>query len=427
MTSSGGSPELTETGAVMGTPTYMSPEQAAGETDRLTVTSDVWSLGIILYELLTSRRPFIGKDHEEIRQHILDVEPARPRSVQPRLDADLEAICLRCLQKDPHRRYRSAEELAEHLERWLRGEPILPKRWPRRLWRAMWRYPTSVTAAALLLVFVAVFGALAWTNRPDEHRKALPADEDSTKKAALAQERLDRALADLKAGRKVTLIGSTGPPVWSAWTRREKLDTASDEADKPFAVHGDGLALLELLPRCVCRYRLHIEIHHDDGPRDGRVGVYFAHSQKPTADGQPVHGLCEIAFNDVMAPPGQALNQLRLNVALIIPKPADRYAIRTMATGVSTTFKPAGRPVQEPWRTLEIMVSPEKIAVTWDQVPLKELSRANLEKSIRFVVADSPIRPRENLAFQPDEALGLFLCRGTAWFRSCTIEPLPDN
>jgi serine/threonine-protein kinase len=427
MTSSGGSPELTETGAVMGTPTYMSPEQAAGATDRLTVTSDVWSLGVILYELLTSRRPFMGKDHEEIRQQILDVEPARPRSVQPRLDADLEAICLRCLQKDPQRRYRSADELAEHLERWQRGEPILPERWPRRLWRATWRHPTSATAAALLLAFGIVLGALAWTNRPDEHGKGPPPDDDPTKKAALAQERLDRALADLKAGQKVTLIGSTGPPIWYAWTRREKLDSATDSADKPFAVHGDDLALLELLPRCVRRYRFRIEIHHDFGERDGRVGIYFARSQKLTAQGATVHGFCELAFNDIAAVDEKTReNQLRLNVHLLLPKGADKFASRTYAAA-STTFKPAGRPAQEPWRTLEVVVTPEKILATWEQRPLKVVSRAELDAKVRFALKDSPIRPKEDPAFQPDEALGLFVFRGTAWFRSCTIEPLPDN
>jgi serine/threonine-protein kinase len=420
--------ELTATGAVMGTPTYMSPEQAAGETDRLTAASDVWALGVILYELLTGRRPFTGKDHEEVRRQILDVEPPRPRSVQPALDADLEAICLRCLEKDPPRRYQSAEELAEQLEPWLRGEPILPPPWPRRLWRIMWRHPTSATALALLLIFVGVFGAMAWSNRSTDHPEPPPPPrEDPSKRAAAAQERLDRALADLRAGRKVTLIDRTGPPGWYTWTRREELDTASEAADKPFAVHGGGLALVELLPRCVRRYRMRIEIHHAGGDRDGRVGIYFARSQKATAEGRPVHGLCEIAFNDIMAFQGQDVSQLRLNVDLVIQKPADRYAIRTKATGVSHAFKPAGRPLQEPWRTLEVVVSPEKIAVTWDQLPLKELSRADLEKSIRFVLADSPVRPKENPSFQPDEALGLFVYQETAWFRSCTIEPLPDN
>src|SRR3974390_974487 len=122
-----GSADLTSTGQLVGTPNYISPEQAAGKHTGLGPASDVYSIGAVMYELLTGRPPFLSNSLQEARLGIQNKEPVSPHALNPALHRDLETICLKCLRKEPERRYGSAQALAEDLERWLRHQPILAR------------------------------------------------------------------------------------------------------------------------------------------------------------------------------------------------------------------------------------------------------------------------------------------------------------
>jgi WD40 repeat protein/tRNA A-37 threonylcarbamoyl transferase component Bud32 len=178
-----GAESLTEQGAIVGTPNYMAPEQA-GTRGGVSTATDVYSLGAIQYELLTGRPPFSTDSPLETLRLLLEQDAVPPRSRNRQVDRDLETICLKCLQKEPYQRYRSAEALADDLERWLRGEPIRARPISRRERLLKWaRRRPHLAALATLLVVALVMGFAGvcwqWQRAESEGRKAvIHADEE---------------------------------------------------------------------------------------------------------------------------------------------------------------------------------------------------------------------------------------------------------
>jgi serine/threonine-protein kinase len=176
---------VTRTMEVLGTPSYMAPEQAVGNNARLTSATDIYGLGAVLYQLLTGHPPFAGGTTFETVRLVLDTEPRQPRLWNSKVDRDLATICLKSLDKDPQRRYFSALALAEDLERWLKHEPIRARRTGIFTRGRKWvrRNPTSALLVASLIALAAALGWNVWKSelisRPEKSIAVLPFENQS--------------------------------------------------------------------------------------------------------------------------------------------------------------------------------------------------------------------------------------------------------
>lgn len=197
---------LTGTGQILGTPSYMAPEQASGEVDKVGPLADVYAIGAILYCLLTGRPPFQAANPMDTLLQVLDKEPLPPRQLNPSVPADLETICLKCLNKDPNKRYASAIALGEELERFEIGEPILARPVTRieRGWRWARRHPLLAglsVAVSLLTATLAIGGPLVAISQSRLRNAAIENERRATELAAkenasrIAAEAGEQALA----------------------------------------------------------------------------------------------------------------------------------------------------------------------------------------------------------------------------------------
>jgi len=190
---------LTSSGSILGTPSYMAPEQAEGRRERITTAVDIHALGAIFHELLAGRRPFRGDSVLEILRQVREEEPARPRSINPLVPRDLETIVLKCLEKIPQRRYHSAEALAADIDRWLANMPIQarPASPLERLVKWARRRPAAAALIALasfsaLDTILAIRGHVAATKlQADVAQTGLALDHETRKRVEAESQLVD--------------------------------------------------------------------------------------------------------------------------------------------------------------------------------------------------------------------------------------------
>jgi tRNA A-37 threonylcarbamoyl transferase component Bud32 len=416
--------EQTASGVVLGTAAYMPPEQAAGHNSLVGTHSDVWALGVILYELLTGKKPFEGQDLVSMAHLLTKTDPPRPSSLNHRLDRALETIVLKCLEKNPARRYASAGPLADDLARWLRKEPILarPQPWPIRLGRNLKRRPTLQVLAMACAVAVVVALTVYLTAPP-------PAAETPRKDAAEDKEAVRRHLrAALARGEKVVLIGQRGGPRWFAWRVGQDEGNLADAPDGAFVVGNQNCALLELLPDPgIDRFVLEAEVRQDRGETNGQVGLYFGHSAQPE-NGGTTHFFCGASFAEIAKVKGVFMGQLYRywHPGQQFKNPAPSAV---QLPGGTRSFDPQPNPPRV-FRKLRVTVTPDWIQLCWSDDPLRKWSRQNVDYFAQegFKGPGCWPRPPRIPQFAPREGLGLYVFRAAASFKNVTIGPLgPDG
>lgn len=445
-----GSLDLTQPGQLLGTPSYMAPEQASGQTDRISAQTDVWALGVILYELLTGQRPFKAESQEEQLRKVRSVEPPTPRSLKRTLDRALETVILKCLEKDPARRYASAEALADDLARWQRGEPVLarPPFWTTRAGRSLRRYRTF-TLRAVFAVVLFVLLALAWKGISPTRVEVSPGDEPEDPQQLRAME---DQLARLEKGETVSLLGESGPPLGARWQPRRTEARFMLDMEQVFRIYaGKQPGLLELLPTSPKRFRLRAQVQHTDSRPLGRVGLYFAHGVHRTEEGR-THCFFKLAFNDrypLMGRQGER-GDPQSQVSLTLPvyqekKGAVFFHHLDTTCALSRLFTPAGESNAMPWRNLEVEVTPQSLKVFWEK---KQIILSNGAKAVDQCDPTKPLQlacTLMGLAVAPRNrekgaeplgtdgelvlggGLGLYVEQGVAAFRSVAIEPLSSR
>jgi len=410
--------------AILGTPSYMAPEQAEGPAKNVGPLADVYALGAILYHALAGVPPFKGASRMATLDLIRTREAVLPTRVRRDIPRDLEAICLKCLAKRPGQRYASAEALAQDLGRWLNGEPTIarPSSWYARAWR---RTPRGALTATLLVL--GSFASFFLFLDPDRPLRAME--------------------AQLASNQKVTVIGESGKPPWTDARPKAPLQTLDDK--DVFTVDTWSLALLELVrdPQ-VDHYRIYAEVRHNRGDVCGEVGL-FVGLKEYNAGAEKVFFFVRAAFDDTkdLAQPFQQLppdhprpmdlpkmNPVYLGPHLLAVGWENKVWDAKVKGHTPLLFKAAGKSGGS-WRQLTLEVTPAGVRGTWaGNVLIGELTTEWIETNSGETLAIAAVNKPDGLflkgikpEFRSRSPLGFYVHKSSASFRRVVIEPVVPN
>jgi WD40 repeat protein len=295
-----GDPGETREGDVLGTPSYMSPEQAGGKVGEIGPPADIYSLGVLLYELLTGHVPLLGPTTIETLVLVRTEDPIPPRRLQPKVPRDLDTICLKCLEKEPARRYASAQELADDLGRFLDGEPIRARPTPRweRAWKWARRRPVVAgLSAALVAVLLLGFALIAWQWRRAEDKAEAEADarrlaQENERREQAARRQLEQLSAGISYNQGAALCDAGDVDRGLLWLARalELADRVGDPALERVARRGlAAWHAWHVQPLATCRHQGYAwaVAFSDDGRRALTGGSDHVVRQWDVATGRP--------------------------------------------------------------------------------------------------------------------------------------------
>lgn len=409
----------TQTDMILGTPSYMAPEQAFGRKEDIGCRTDVYALGALLYESLTGVPPYKGSDRLETLRQVRGKELTSPSRLRREIPRELEAICVKCLAKSPAKRYQSAQALADDLGLWL--DHLRPREIPGFLGRSLTRLRRNWIGLALGLICMLVMGAI-YLRDPDRPVREMQ--------------------SQLAKGEPVTLIDAKGYPAWQRWLDGEDSSKLSLGGDETFGIHAPNVTLLELLPSVECdHYRFQVRIRHDKSSIPGDVGLYFARQTFMEGD-IPIHFFMQLSFNDIRGKRdvpiiiGKRPLPEMINIAHVFPRLHTKEGVPpdidcAMAGKGGPKFEPPGEG-QTGWRDLAVTVSPQGVIAEWEGQAFY-FSADDIRRSIRsqmtyLVEHDrrNAIMKKLNPDFFPRGGLGLFVYRGSASFCSASVIPQRD-
>jgi hypothetical protein len=403
----------------IGTPAYMAPEQVAGLAEQVSPATDIWALGVILYEMVTGQRPFGGLSYE-LGSKIVRTEPPPPRVVRPQLHRDLETIVMKCLEKEPARRYPSAQALADDLGRFLHDEPILQRRrpWLRRARYALARaWPRWSIALPVLAVVLLVLGGIAWSMRSP----APPRQEPVRDPQAEAKEILDGLYRQIDAGSPTTLIDGTGQECWHRWVTPNDLPPLRRVVQGYRSIPAVEMTLLELLPDPRWnRWVLSADVLYLQHPHLGRAGLYVMGEETATPLG-PVHQF--VSFTLVADKEKDGFVRMAPQRHRKPHPKAGEFVVKDATGGLKLPLTAFAE-----WHTLAIEMSKDEIEASFDKKRVQKIKRSRLDLTLELQDRNPAIQklllPRS--PFKVRGSLGLCVSGGRALFRNVILKPLPQ-
>jgi serine/threonine protein kinase len=423
---------LTPAGVHPGTPAYMAPEQFHPESGAMCPRTDVWALGVILYELLAGRLPFAENDTSAVKEGTWEQRLRRPGELRPELDPRLEAIVLACLRTNPNAEYTSAEAVAEELARWRRGDAVqaYPEGTLRGSMRWLRRHSTVTTTVALLCLLATILLV------------AIPRDAEQRAERDYRQA-LKGAEAKLDAGEKVTLVSPSTTELPHRWRVGAGMTSISfhpeDHPQGPVYISsGRTPALLELFPAPKrAAYRIKAVMRQQTPSREvvdlGESGIFFAYNQQPSVNGAQ-HLFAWFCFADLgpkatffPTEDGTKGSRARVGFACLGPSARDPQVMSWWEPSLFIPYHydtpdPSARPGL--WRALEVEVRPDHASPKWEGAKLgpTKISAWN-EWFERLRQGREDLRGLDPPApFQG--AIGIYLGGTSISLREFTIEPV---